>query len=72
MKTSTGPGPVAAMAAHRPGGGTEAPPWQRRGKDVLSEVERTGPTSGGPARITRCGQAGAEWGERVADRTTPT
>jgi hypothetical protein len=29
---------------------------------VLSGVERTGPTGGGPARITGC--------ERVADRTT--
>ena len=37
--------------------------------------ERTGPepapvTDGGPARITQCEQAGAGWGERVADRTT--
>jgi hypothetical protein len=37
---------------------------------VLSGVERTGPAGGGPARLTRCEQAGAGWGERVADRTT--
>jgi hypothetical protein len=44
----------------------------RAAKDsVLSGVERTGPTGGGPARITGCGeQAGAKWGERVTDRTT--
>jgi hypothetical protein len=33
-------------------------------------VERNGPTGGGPARIAQCEQAGAGWGERVADRTT--
>ncbi len=33
--------------------------------NVLSVIERTGPTGGGLARITRCEQAGAGWGGHV-------
>ena len=38
---------------------------------VLSGVERTGPPSGGPARVARCGRAGGGR-ERGADRATKT
>ncbi len=37
---------------------------------VLSGVERTGPTGGGPARVARHGWVGGGW-ERGADRATP-